>query len=69
MFCSPYYQQAAAAEEMVDGDEVESAVREEEPIGVPHIQVDCSDRSTPVWQKLFNSGRLPSLEDVSFWRD
>ena len=60
-----FVHQAAAAEEMMEGEEGESAVREEEHFRVPHIQVDCSDRSSPTWQKIFDSGQLPSIEDVS----
>ena len=59
-----YCVQAAAAEEQVEGEGNESGAREEEPTGVPNIMVDCGSRAVPAWQKIVDSGRLPSVEDV-----
>ncbi|XP_070194710.1 hydrocephalus-inducing protein homolog isoform X4 [Littorina saxatilis] len=56
--------EAAAAEEPGEGDEADSAMREEDLLGVPHVQVDCSDRSSPAWQKIHEACHLPTVGDV-----
>lgn len=38
--------------------------KEDDGIGLPHIVVDCSDKSTPVYQKVIGCGKFPSMEEV-----
>ncbi|XP_071173399.1 hydrocephalus-inducing protein homolog isoform X10 [Mytilus edulis] len=56
--------EAAAAQG--EGQEQEMVVEEKEDdgIGLPHIVVDCSDKSTPVYQKVIGCGKFPSMEEV-----
>ncbi|KAK7505680.1 hypothetical protein BaRGS_00002951 [Batillaria attramentaria] len=58
---------AAATEDGAYGDldGTESGEKKDEDhYGVPHIVVDCAERNVPAWQRIFNTGRLPSIEDV-----
>jgi len=40
--------------------------KEDDGIGLPHIIVDCSDKSTPVYEKVYGCGKFPSMEEVGF---
>lgn len=56
---------AAAQAEGEDGETVDgSQEKEEDVIGVPHIVVDVHERSSTPSQKVMNSGRLPTVEEV-----
>lgn len=48
----------------LEGTESGDKQKEEELCGVPQIIIDCSDRNMPAAQKIFDSGRMPSMEDV-----
>lgn len=41
--------------------------KEDDGIGLPHIIVDCSDKSTPVYEKVYGCGKFPSMEEVWFY--
>ena len=59
------YEQIALAEETLDGYDGDSASKEEELFGVPHIVIDCADCDGPIHRKILDTNRLPSTEDVS----
>ena len=49
-----------------EGEEAsgEGAVEKEDVIGVPHLVIDVSDRSATSTQKVLDSGKLPTVEEV-----
>lgn len=38
--------------------------REEDGVGVPNITVDCSDKSVTAYDKVLQTNKLPSMEEV-----
>jgi hypothetical protein len=65
VFCfQQLQQQQLAVPEETEGDDNDSGTREEEAMGIPHLQVDASSKASPAWQKIIDSGKLPSVEDV-----
>ena len=43
-----------------------SADKDEDLIGVPHLMVDVADRTKPSSIKIFDMGRLPTVEEVYY---
>ncbi|XP_069113582.1 hydrocephalus-inducing protein homolog isoform X2 [Argopecten irradians] len=55
---------AAAQGDGVDGEGGEEAPKEEESSGIPHLQIDCSDKSVTPFDKLMGLQKLPSMNEV-----
>ena len=57
---------AAQAGEGEDGETVDGSLeKEEDHVGVPHIIIDVIDKQVPVSVKVADTGKLPSVEEVS----
>ena len=60
----------AAAQSGEGGEDLEtmdgSADKDEDLIGVPHLMVDVADRTKPSSIKIFDMGRLPTVEEVYY---
>lgn len=67
--CLNIFFQAAAAAAAAQGEGLEGEgtpeEKEDDGIGLPHVVVDCSDKSTPVPQKVIGCGRFPTMEEVA----
>lgn len=42
--------------------------KEDDGVGVPNIVVDCSDKTVPAYDKVLQTNRLPSMEEVLIQR-
>ena len=54
-----------AGEAAVMTEEERKEKRLEDGIGLPNIVVDCSERSQPFATSIVESGKLPSVEEVT----
>ena len=49
--------------ESTDADSKEK--KDDDGIGIPHLLIDCADKTIDPGDKIFNTGRLPTVEQVN----
>ena len=69
------YQQAAEkAAQQTEGDTADGEIsfeievpkeKEEDGVGIPNIMVDCADKSVSPFDKVLDTNRLPTMEEVT----